>query len=404
MTLRDVVITGVGAVTPLGVGARALHERWTAGALRDPRRLGAVRGLHRHRPPDHQGGAPRRPLRRNSPSRPAARRSPKRAGRTSFPMTPSPIGCVIGTGIGGIDDAREQHDDACATRGPGAVSPLAVPLMMATPAAAAVHAPRSARAQSSARSPRVPLARMRSAPRCGMIQHGEAEAMRDRRCRGHADAAVAMPASGRWSALSESGVLAPVRRAPRRLRHGRGRGRAGARGRATRRARAEHGSSAGCAGYGSTSDALPHHRATPGGRAARRARCDSRSGTRAEPADVDYINAHGTSTQLNDRAETLALKRALGEHARGDPGVARPSRRSGTCSAPPARWRRSPRCSRCATGSRRRRSATRSPTRASTSTTCPEARPLATGDGPVVGDVERFGFGGHNVVLCIEAP
>jgi 3-oxoacyl-[acyl-carrier-protein] synthase II len=28
---RDVVITGVGAVTPLGVGARTLHERWTAG-------------------------------------------------------------------------------------------------------------------------------------------------------------------------------------------------------------------------------------------------------------------------------------------------------------------------------------------------------------------------------------
>ena len=35
--MRDVVITGVGAVTPLGVGARALHERWTAGtcAVRD---------------------------------------------------------------------------------------------------------------------------------------------------------------------------------------------------------------------------------------------------------------------------------------------------------------------------------------------------------------------------------
>jgi len=34
-----------------------------------------------------------------------------------------------------------------------------------------------------------------------------------------------------------------------------------------------------------------------------------------EPADIDYINAHGTSTQLNDAGETAALKLALGEHA-----------------------------------------------------------------------------------------
>src|SRR5919108_3100599 len=51
-----------------------------------------------------------------------------------------------------------------------------------------------------------------------------------------------------------------------------------------------------------------------------------------------------------------------------------PSRRSGTCSARPARWKRSRRSSRCATVSRPRRSGTRSPRKASTWTTCP-ARP-----------------------------
>jgi 3-oxoacyl-[acyl-carrier-protein] synthase II len=35
----------------------------------------------------------------------------------------------------------------------------------------------------------------------------------------------------------------------------------------------------------------------------------------ATPEDVVYVNAHGTSTQLNDRAETRAIKAALGEHA-----------------------------------------------------------------------------------------
>jgi 3-oxoacyl-[acyl-carrier-protein] synthase II len=38
-----------------------------------------------------------------------------------------------------------------------------------------------------------------------------------------------------------------------------------------------------------------------------------------DPADVDYVNAHGTSTKVNDSVETLALKRALGDHARRVP-------------------------------------------------------------------------------------
>ncbi len=37
------------------------------------------------------------------------------------------------------------------------------------------------------------------------------------------------------------------------------------------------------------------------------------------PDDVDYVNAHGTSTKVNDSVETLALKRALGDHARRIP-------------------------------------------------------------------------------------
>lgn len=69
------------------------------------------------------------------------------------------------------------------------------------------------------------------------------------------------------------------------------------------------------AGYGSTADA--YHITAPvengiGGAQAIRLALES---ARLNPDDVDYINAHGTATQLNDLAETRAIKAALGEHA-----------------------------------------------------------------------------------------
>ena len=66
-------------------------------------------------------------------------------------------------------------------------------------------------------------------------------------------------------------------------------------------------------GYGSTSDAYHLTAPEPDGR--RRVAGD-RAGARRrrrDPREIGYVNAHGTSTQLNDAAETAALKRALGE-------------------------------------------------------------------------------------------
>jgi 3-oxoacyl-[acyl-carrier-protein] synthase II len=69
-------------------------------------------------------------------------------------------------------------------------------------------------------------------------------------------------------------------------------------------------------GYGMTSDA--HHMTAPDpeGDGACRAMAAALHDGGLEAAEVDYINAHGTSTPYNDRFETLAIKRAFGEHAR----------------------------------------------------------------------------------------
>jgi len=68
-------------------------------------------------------------------------------------------------------------------------------------------------------------------------------------------------------------------------------------------------------GFGLTCDAF--HQVAPDstGEAAAQAVTLAMKDAGVEPADIDYINAHGTSTQLNDAGETAALKLALGEHA-----------------------------------------------------------------------------------------
>lgn len=69
-------------------------------------------------------------------------------------------------------------------------------------------------------------------------------------------------------------------------------------------------------GYGSTADAYHITSPDPEGKGAANAMLMAVNEAGMKPTDIDYINAHGTATPVNDKYETLAIKKAFGEHAK----------------------------------------------------------------------------------------
>ena len=191
--------------------------------------------------------------------------------------------------------------------------------------------------------------------------------------------------------------LAPVRRRARRLRAGRG-GRGADAGEPAARQAARATIYAEITGYGSSFDAYGITRPEPEGKGAALSMTAALREAKVDPADIDYINAHGTSTRLNDLMETVAVKRVFGHRARLDPDELAevdgrpPDRRLGRLGG------RGDRACRSSAGSSRPRSTRPPPTRPATSTTSPTppARCRCT-----TAISNSFGFGGQNASLVM---
>jgi 3-oxoacyl-[acyl-carrier-protein] synthase II len=160
------------------------------------------------------------------------------------------------------------------------------------------------------------------------------------------------------------------------------------------------------AGFGSTSDAYHLTAPEPSGEPAAHAIELALADADLDPGQIDYVNAHGTSTQLNDAAETAALKRAFGvEEAKRIPVSSTKSTLGHTLGAAGA-------VEAVATVETLRTRVI--PPTLGYEVPDPEldldfvpgeARPLIVGNGhPPTAISNSFAFGGHNVTLVLKGP
>ena len=397
---HDVVITGLGAVTPLGVGAPTLIERWTAGESGIEDGLGRCRAFD---PTDHiSRREARRADRFTQLALVAAQEAIDDAGWDGEPpYEDTDVGCVIGTGIGGIATIEDQHI-VLRERGAAAMSPLCVPQMMPNAAAGAVAMRHGLRGECYGTVSACAAGAQAVGAGLRMVERGDVSAC----VVGGTEAGVtplAIAAFGKMGATSKSGVSRPFDRRRDGFVIAEG---AGILVLENAEAAAERGATVlgRMTGYGATADA--HHVTAPdpdGDGAARAIEAALRDAD-VEPGAVEYVNAHGTSTPLNDRSETEAIKRVFGERSRSIPVSSLKSSIGHLLGAAGA-------VEAVATVLALRDGVVpptlnyEEPDDGLDLDYVPgESRPIERNGRAPVAISNSFGFGGHNVVLTMEAP
>lgn len=328
---RRVVVTGLGAITPFGVGIDGFWEAVRAGRS-GVKRISAfpVEDLPTQFAATFDGFDPEQFMPRKEARRmdratqmavAAAKQALGDAGLSEGSFDPFEVGVSVGTGIGGMLTFEGEHVTFLES-GPRRVSPFLAPMMIPNMPAGQVSI------QLGLRGPSRCLA---TACATGSDCIGDAfETIR----RGTVPLAVAggvEAAISRFviSAFCACKVLSRRNEAPERASRPYDRDRDGfvmgeGAGIVVLEER-DHALSRGARiyaellGYGATSDAYHMTSPDPTSAPITRAMRQALSEAGLPPTAIDYVNAHGTSTQINDKFETLALKRAFGEHARRIP-------------------------------------------------------------------------------------
>jgi len=324
---RRVVVTGLAAITPIG---NTLETYWE-GLLAGRNGIGPVTRFDASNQACRFGGEvkdfdPHLFLERKEAKRmdrfsqfavTASHQALLDAGLTITEDNADQIGVLIGTGIGGLKVLEDQQE-IFLTKGPDRCSPFMIPMMIANMAAGLTAIHTGAKGPNTCTVTACAAGSNAIGDAFRMIQYGHAEAMI---CGGTEATITPLAFAGFGSAKALSfrnddptHASRPFDRERDGFVMGEGCGililesleHALAR---NARIYAE------IVGYGMTCDAYHITAPTPDGRGATRAIQLALQDGGLAPEDIDYINAHGTSTPANDATETKAIKQALGDWA-----------------------------------------------------------------------------------------
>ena len=325
--MRRVVITGMGAITPIGLTVKDTWASILAGKHGfdkiqsfDPSALGVTVGAEVKGFDPQDFGVNKKEARRMDRfcqlALAAANMAMGDVGTKFEDLDPFRVGVIVGSGIGGFNTIHQEHTKYM-EKGPSKVSVFFIPMIISNMAAGMISIQHKFKG-----------ANFCTVTACASGSHAIGEAFRAIR-HGYLDAAVtggseaavaefAMAGFANMGALSASTdpdrASIPFDKERNGFVLGEGAG-------ILILEEYEHAVKRGAkiyaeiTGYGATGDAYHITSPDPEGEGAAKAMEFAMEEAGVKPEEIDYINAHGTSTPLNDDFETKAIKTALGGHA-----------------------------------------------------------------------------------------
>jgi len=328
MTPHRVAVTGIGVVSPIGIG----KDRFWNGLVEGRSGVGQItrfdatgfdtRIAAEVRDFDPTTWMERKETRRNDRfvqfAYAASRMAVEDAKFSITEENAARVGILIGSGIGGAETWEEQHRNLL-ERGPGRVSPFFIPMIIVNMAAGVVSILLGAKGPNSSVVTACATGGNAIGDATRIIQRGEADAM----LAGGSEATITpLSLAGFCSMKAMSTRNDEPERASRPFDAKRdgfvmGEGAGIVLLESLEQARSREAHIYGeLVGYGMSGDAYHITQPDPDADGASRSIRNALRDAKMPPSEVDYINAHGTSTPYNDKTETLAIKKVFGDHAR----------------------------------------------------------------------------------------